>query len=373
MSEQTLDPQRQDQAREYAKKSRKLVLADILIGVSFLLVLLLSGLSTGLRDLLEVPYLARVTLFFVIIMFCYTLISSPLTIYSDYILPQRYGLSHQSWKSWLADKAKELILGLILATGLIVVIYICLDSYPQTWWLLAFAFITIFTVFLTGLAPVLILPLFFKLESLSDTDLRQRLLGLADRCKTNIKDVSQINLSSKTPAGNAMLMGWGKTRRIAVGDTLLEKYTPEEIEVVMAHELAHHQHKDVPKSLAIQSVLILLGLYITNVVLNWAVPHLDLNIISDVAALPVFILVLGVLSILIAPIIKAYTRYIEESADKYALRVTENPKAFASMLTKLTNQNLQESNPSKWTEFLFYDHPPYYKRIALAQSYLRNL
>ncbi len=369
MSEQALDPQRQEQARAYARKTRQLFLAEILLGVAFLLVLLLSGLSTGLRDLLEVAYLARVALYFIIILLCYTLVFSPLTVYSDYILPRRYGLSCQSWKSWLADKVKETILGLVLATGLIVVIYICLQSFPQTWWLLAFAFFTLFSILLTGIAPVLILPLFFKLEPLPDTDLRHRLLELAERCQTSIKDVSQINLSSKTPAGNAMLMGWGKTRCIAVGDTLIQSYAPEEIEVVMAHELGHHQHRDVPKTLVIQSVLILIGFYIVNVVLNWVVPLLDLNSISDVAALPLLILVFAIFSIIIGPLIKAYTRYIEEAADKYALTVTENPKAFASMLTKLTDQNLQESNPSKWMEFLFYDHPPYYKRLALAQPY----
>ncbi|MCJ7523168.1 MAG: M48 family metalloprotease, partial [Dehalococcoidia bacterium] len=172
--------------------------------------------------------------------------------------------------------------------------------------------------------------------------------------------------------GNAMLMGWGNTRRIAISDTLLVHYTPEEIEVIMAHELGHQRHKDIARLIVAQSALMLLGFYLVNLTLNWAVPRLELDGISDVAALPLLALVLAAFALVLAPLVNAYSRRLEEAADNYALATTDNPEAFATMLTKLTDQNLTESEPSRWAEILFHDHPPYYKRMELARRYRRE-
>lgn len=372
MSEQAVDPQRQAQAREYTKLTRRLLYLELALGAAFLLIVLLSGLSSGLRNLLAFPQSAMVALYFLILTLSYTIILAPLSVYRGFILPHRYGLSHQSWRSWLADEAKEMGLGLALGTGLVVVIYLFLQAFPQTWWLLAFAFVALLSVVMTRLAPVLILPLFFKLEPIKDMKLRQRLLGLAERCQTKVKDVFQIDFSNKMSTGNAMLMGWGNTRRIAISDTLLLHYTPEEIEVIMAHELGHQQHKDIARLIVAQSALMLLGFYLVNLTLNWAVPRLDLDGISDVAALPLLALVLAAFALVLAPLVNAYSRRLEEAADNYALATTDNPEAFTTMLTKLTDQNLTESEPSRWAELMFHDHPPYYKRMELAQRYRRE-
>jgi len=320
----------------------------------------------------EVPQEARVALYFLIVMVSYGIVSAPLDFYSGYILPHRYGLSCQSLRSWLADEAKGGILALALGTGLVVVIYLCLQEFPQTWWLLAFAFVVLVSVVLSNLAPVLILPLFFKTKPLDDPELRKRLLSLAERSQTKIRDVFQINFSSKTTAGNAMLMGWGNTRRIVIGDTMLQHYAPEEIEVVMAHELGHHRHGDIVRLIVVQSALMLLGFYLVNLVLNRAVSGLNLEGVSDVAALPLLALVLATFTLVLSPLANAYNRHLEEAADRFSLNATANPEAFATMLTKLTDQNLSESEPSKWSEFLFYDHPPYFKRLELANRYRKE-
>jgi len=302
----------------------------------------------------------------------YGIISTPLGFYSGFVLPHRYGLSCQSLRSWLADEAKGGILALALGTGLVVVIYLCLQEFSQTWWLLAFAFVVLVSVVLTNLAPVLILPLFFKTRPLDDSELRKRLLSLAERSQTKIRDVFQINFSSKTTAGSAMLMGWGNTRRIVISDTMLQRYAPEEIEVVMAHELGHHRHGDIVRLILVQSALILLGFYLVNMVLNRAVSGLNFESVSDVAALPLLALVLAAFTLVLSPLANAYNRHLEEAADRYSLAATANPEAFATMLTKLTDQNLSESEPSRWSEFLFYDHPPYSKRLELANRYRKE-
>jgi len=372
MSEQTLDELRQEKAREYARITRQLFFIDLALGAVFLLVLLFGGLSSGLRNFLDFPQSARVALYFLIVAISYGIISAPLDLYRGFILPHRYGLSRQSLRSWLADEAKGGILALTLGTALVVVIYLFLEIFPQTWWLLAFAFMVLVTVVLTNLAPVLILPLFFKVEPLADQELRKRLLSLAERSHIKIRNVFQIRLSSKTTAGNAMLMGWGNTRRIVIGDTMLQRYTPEEIEVVMAHELGHHRHGDIVRLMVAQSALMLLGFYLMNLMLNWAVPRLDMSGISDVAALPLLALVGAAFALVLMPLSNAYSRHLEESADRYSLAATKNPEAFAAMLTKLTDQNLSESEPSRWSELLFYDHPPYSKRLELANRYRKE-
>jgi len=369
MPEPELDPRRQEKAREYARLRRYLFFIDLMLGAVFLLVILFSGLSSGLRNLLDFPLLARVALYFLVLILSYGALTFPLNIYSGFMLPHRYGLSNQSLRSWFADELKGLLLALTLGMALLVVIYLFLDAFPGTWWLLAFALVVLVSVILTRLAPVLILPLFFKVVPLSDTDLRERLLRLAERSQTKIKNVFQINFSSKTSAGNAMLTGWGGTRRIILSDTMLQRYTPDEIEVVMAHELGHHRNGDIPRLIVVQSVLMLLGFYLVNLVLNRAVTGLGMEGISDVAAFPLFVLVLAAFTLILSPLSNAYSRRVEEAADNYALAATANPEAFAAMLTKLTDQNLSESQPSKWVEVLFYDHPTYYRRLELARLY----
>jgi STE24 endopeptidase len=370
--EQALDSQRQEKAREYARIRRRLFFIDLALGAVFLFVLLFSGLSSGLRNLLDFPQSARVALYFLIVAMSYYLVSAPLNFYSGFILPHRYGLSSQSLKSWLADEAKGGGLGLTLGMGLLVIIYLFLQEFPQTWWLLAFAIAVFVSVVLTNLAPVLILPLFFKTKPLDDSELRRRLLNLAERAQTRVRGIFEIKFSSKTSAGNAMLMGWGNTRRIIISDTMLQRYSPEEIEVVMAHELGHHRHGDIIKLMVVQSALMLLGFYLVNLVLNRAVPGLDFEGISDIAALPLLALVLAAFTVVLSPLANAYNRHLEEAADRYSLVTTANPDAFATMLTRLTDQNLSESKPSRWAELLFYDHPPYYKRVELANRYRKE-
>jgi STE24 endopeptidase len=372
MSEQPLDPERQAQAREYARRTRWLAIAGVGLLASFLLAVLLSGLSADLRTFLDVPLPARTALYFLSLAVGYGIISFPLTVYRSYVLPHRFGLSQQTPRSWLADEAKSAILGLALGTGMITVIYLLLETFPQTWWLLAFGAVTVLTLVMTNLAPVLILPLFFRQKPLEQSELRRRLLDLAERCRAGVNDVFQIDYSQKTSAANAMLLGWGNTRRIAISDTLIHRYAPDEIEAVMAHELGHHSHRDVPRLILVQSGLMLIAFYLTSLTLEWAVPVLGLEGISDVAGIPLLMLVMASIFLVLSPFANAYSRHLETSADRYALAATGKPKAFASMLTRLTDQNLDVSRPARWVEILFYDHPPHYRRLELARRFQRE-
>jgi STE24 endopeptidase len=217
------------------------------------------------------------------------------------------------------------------------------------------------------------LPIFFKLEPLNDVELKQRLMNLAKRAQAQIVGVFTMDLSSKGTTTNAMLAGLGKTRSIILSDTLLQQYTAEEIEVILAHELGHHIHRDIPKLIAVQAVVVLLAFYLSDLILRASLVPLGFQGIADVAAFPVLFLSLAACGLIVTPFINAYSRYVETSADEAALELTDKPQAFVTAMTKLTDQNLNVADPSRWVELLFYDHPPYNKRVGLAQRYNMNV
>jgi STE24 endopeptidase len=339
-----------------------------IVGV-ILLVLVFGGVQVKLSYFLPFSQPWASALYFIILAVGLAVISMPLTYYQGFVLPRRFGLSHQKFGAWLADRAKALALGFVLGLAVVILVYWLIGRFPDLWWLWAAIILFLFSLLLTRLTPTLLLPIFFKLEPLGDLGLKRRLTKLANRARAPISNVSTINLSSKGTTANAMLAGLGKTSSIILTDTLLQKYSADEIEVILAHELGHHLHRDIPKLIAVQAAVILLGLYLSNVVLRAGLIPFGFNGIADVAAFPLLILSLAVFSLIITPFTNAYSRYVEASADEAAMELTANPQACIAAMTKLTNQNLSVANPSRWVELLFYDHPPYTKRVRLASHY----
>jgi STE24 endopeptidase len=175
-------------------------------------------------------------------------------------------------------------------------------------------------------------------------------------------------LGEKTKKANAALAGIGGTRRILVSDTMLADYSDDEIEIVLAHELAHHVHGDIWRGLFFESVLVLAGFYVAAQALLRAVDPLRLNGPADPAGLPLLLLAAGAVSVVMLPAAHAMSRGYERRADRFALDLTKNPAAFVSAMRRLGAQNLAEEDPSKVTQWLFYSHPPIRERIAAAQA-----
>jgi STE24 endopeptidase len=240
---------------------------------------------------------------------------------------------------------------------------------PDTWWLWASAFMILFSIVLANLAPVLIMPIFYKFKPLEDAELVRRLTELATRARTRVRGVYTMMLSEKTTAANAALMGLGNTRRIVLGDTLYRDYTHDEIETILAHELGHQVHHDIGWSLVVQSIITLAGFYLADLFLRWGVAQLHYEGIADLAAFPLFGLALGAFGFITMPLGNAYSRWRESLADDYALETTHNAPAFVGAMEKLANQNLSELEPEAWVEFLLYDHPPIGKRIKRGEQF----
>jgi STE24 endopeptidase len=288
------------------------------------------------------------------------------------LLPRRYGLLTQSFGEWLADALKAGVIGALLGLLLVVGLYVVFDVAPDWWWLIAAGGYLLVTVVLGMLAPVLLVPLFFKPVPLEDEALLRRLDALAADAGVTIKGTYVIDLSSKGTTSNAVLMGLGSTRRILLADTLLAGYTQEEIEVVIAHELAHHVHRDIPRGIIVSTVSTLATFLAAYFVLDWGIDALDFEGLSDVAGLPLVMLVLGAVGLVLRPLENAYSRWIEANADRYALERTRMAPQFISMMTKLTDQNLSEADPGWLNKIWFYSHPPYSERVAMAQRYLAD-
>jgi STE24 endopeptidase len=296
------------------------------------------------------------------------LLELPLQYYRGFVLPHRFQLSNQTLTDWVKDQVKMALLMLVLGGLMLEIIYVVLRTAPDTWWLWAAGIVLLFNVILANLAPVLILPLFYKFVPLGQehADLVERLVRLAERANTRVQGVFKFDMSRKTKTANAGLMGLGNTRRIVLGDTLIENFSPDEIETVLAHELGHHANHDIPLGIAFGTVLTLGGWYLASLGLRWGVTALEFTGPADVAALPLLVLVMGAYGLVTMPLSNAYSRWRERKADAYAVQITGKAEAFASALTRLANQNLAEADPEPWVEFLLYSHPALGKRIARA-------
>jgi len=374
MSEIEIDPERQTQAKRYARLQRRLMLVDLLLSGLYLLAWLFFGWSQRLRDALlnftENEWLLVVG-FASVFGGLYLLLSLPLSYYSGFILPHRFDLSTQTISGWVLDQLKSFALAALLGGLLLEVIYALLRASPDWWWLWVALVMLLFNVLLTNLAPVLLLPIFYKLSPLGEeyAGLSERLLSLADRAHTHVCGVYQFDMSRRTKAANAALVGLGNTRRIILGDTLLKEFTPDEIETVLAHELAHHVHRDIPIGIIVEGVLTLAGLYLAALGLDFGVHYFSLSGVDDVAGMPLLGLAMGAYGLLTLPLGNAFSRWRERRADQYALQITDNGVAYASALTRLANQNLADADPESWVEFILYSHPALKRRIALAQQY----
>ncbi|HTR25453.1 MAG TPA: M48 family metallopeptidase [Terriglobales bacterium] len=361
------------ESRKYNRIKRWLSIADTAIGFGLLVVLLVTGWTGSLRDWAyrggSQNYTFAVFLYVLMLMLITKVVGLPLEFYG-FRLEHRFHLSNQRFRSWLWDEFKGLLIGLVLATIVVELIYLLLRQSPQYWWLIAWAvFMGLFILF-AQLAPVVLFPIFYKFEPLDNEELKRRLIVLSERAGTRVRGVYKWHLSEKSKKANAALTGLGATRRIILADTLLSQYSDDEIEAVLAHELGHHVHRHILKSIFMQAGITLLGFWLANTVLHYAVERRDMfETLSDFANLPLMILVSTVLSLLLMPALNAYSRFNERQADRYCFESVASVTPFISSMNKLAEQNLAEKTPARWVEWLFHSHPAIAKRVAAAQAW----
>ena len=371
-----LDPEKQKQAREYSRLNRRLWLASNLFSLAYALAWLVFGWAGGLRtwlggfSALQSDWVLMPAFVFIFGLIS-VLIELPLSYYQEYVLPHHYDQSNQTLKDWIMDNLKGLAISLPVGLVLLELMYMALRSAGAWWWLWAAGGLLVFQVLAVNLVPILIMPLFNKFVPLGDehAELAERLMKLAEKAHTRVKGVFKYDMSKRTKSANAALTGLGNTRRIVLGDTLINEFSLDEIETVLAHELGHQVNNDIPLLIGFGTLITALGFFLVSLAMNWAVSAFGFSSVADPAAFPALILVFSLYSLLTMPLSNGFTRWRERKADEYALQSTGKNEAFASAFTRLANQNLSDVDPEKWVVFVFYSHPPLGERIAMARNW----
>ena len=363
----------EDKASRYHRLRRRAAVGSTVLGALVLLILTVSGLSAALRNGVEALVggsWIRATVGYVIALVAITeAIQLPLSFYQGVTLERRYELSVETTTRWWLDRLKGLGVGVALAVIAALIVRGLLLASPERWWLAGAACFTLLLVVMAQLAPVLLMPVFYTFTPLDRPELAQRLIALAERAGARVIGVFEWRLGDRTRKANAALTGIGRTRRIIISDTLLAAHSDDEIEVILAHELAHHVHHDIWSGIAVETVLITVGFYVADRVMMALSGSFGLQGKSDVAALPLLVLTAGAVSLLFVPVVNALSRSHERRADRYALEMTGRVDAFVSAMKRLASQNLAEEHPSRIVEVLFHTHPPIVARIQAAQAW----
>ncbi len=364
-------PEQRAEARRYSHISLACTLVDMAIDLVYLGLMAFVFARPIDAWLASFPSLAgeqsilRLIALFCIVMLLHILVSLPLSFYSHYVVEHQFGLSNQSLRRWLRNwslsNVLTIALGIVLNVGLFWIIW----HTGAYWWLIAAAAFFVVSIVLGQLAPVLIMPLFYKIEPIEDAELDTRMKELAKGTGLTIEGVYRLGLSADTQKANAMLAGLGRTRRVLMGDTLLEKFSPDEIDVIFAHELGHHVHRHIPKMIATGVVVSLAGFYLIDRVLVWWA-DIPTAASAPTAALPLVMFTLTVFSLALSPIQNAISRFYERQSDRYALTRTHDPTAYRSAFWKLARLNKADTEPHWLEVIMLHSHPPIAERLAMA-------
>lgn len=296
--------------------------------------------------------------------------SLPIEFFGGYQVEKRFALTRQPVKSWLGDQVKAFAVGTLIQTPLLTIVYAVIGRRPRDWWLILASAAVPLMVLFSNLVPVLLMPLFNRFVPLRDEELARRLRALAASRGVSVSDVYEVDMSRQSEKPNAMFTGIGNTRRIVLGDTLLERFENDEIEAVIAHELGHQVHGDIWRLIAFGA----LSGFGSSWLLSRLMPSLvhrtsartGVYELGNAASLPLLSLAAAALGLIMMPIQAAFSRALERRADRFAIELTGNGDAYARAMQRLAAQSLSDPDPPRVAIFLLYSHPPVAERIRAA-------
>lgn len=360
------------EAYRYNRLLRRIGAADLALGLGLMGVVLAADWTSDFRNFaVSVAgdhHAVALFLYTSILLLLTKFLSLGLDYYS-FRVEHRYHLSNQRLRGWAWEQTKGFALTFLICQVLVQTMYLLIRLQPQWWWVTSWALFMLFSVLMAHIAPVLLFPLFFRFRALDDEELTARLTRLSEKAGARVRGVYEWMLSEKTRKANAALMGLGLTRRIVISDTLLAACDHDEIEAVLAHELGHHVRRHMLKGIAVQGAITFFGFWCLKLAIRWAAFDWRRYNQIDFANLPLMILVATAISVLLLPVMNAYSRFNERQADLYAWKSIASVGPFCSAMEKLAAQNLSEREPSRWVEILFQSHPAAGRRIAAAQAW----
>ena len=356
----------QTDAKKYNNTKLVLGLTSTLLGWIFLWIIVQTGFTGYAESLafsqVSSPYLALL-IFCTLIGIIETLLFFPLGFYNDYILEHKYELSNHTLKSYFWEKGKGLLVGLVIGVPVVLVFYYLLRRYETDWWLPVGIFMFLLSVVLGRLAPTIIFPLFYKFILIENEEVKNRIIERCEEAGMKVEGVYQFDMSKSTKKANAAFTGLGKSKRVIIGDTLLDNFELDEIDAVLAHELGHFKLKHIWKMMSLGTVITFAGLYLVSVLYSGWIDEFGFTSISQLAALPLLGLLFGIYGFVSGPIQNIISRNHERDADKFSVEMLENSGNMVSALEKLADQNLADREPHPMVEFLFHSHPSIKNRI----------
>ena len=303
----------------------------------------------------------------------FSIIFFPLNYYTDYYLEHKYNLSNQTFFKWILEGLKALSVSVVIGTPIILFLFYTLITYGSLWWLPFAILLFIVSVVLARIVPTIILPLFYKVIPLKDEELIKRISILAKDACVNVENIYSFNMSKNTKKANAAFTGLGKSKRIILGDTLLENFSLDEIETVIAHELGHYKKKHILKNIIIGTLSSFLTLFLIAFLYDNSLNYFGYADRTIVAAIPLLSLWAMIIGLVQAPLTNMLSRKFEYEADNYSVTVTNKPEVFSGALEKLNKQNLGDENPHPLVEWYFYSHPSIKKRIESIKKHFNYI
>ena len=364
-----LDADKQKQAKKYEKENRLIGLCGSFLSFVFIVVFYFSGFSHFLANL-NISFIWAFLFYLVVFLFLTTIIGLPLGYYSGYIHEHKWGFSNYTPKTWAIDQLKSFVVSLVLLPLLLSLLFWVFAEFPDTWWLVAGIATTLVSIVFVTLFPVIILPIFNKYDPIEDDKLTSQLSDILNKAGLKPSGFFKQDMSRQTKKENAFLAGLGKTRRVVIADNLLTHMNLPEITSVIAHEVGHYRFAHLPKNIVIGTIQQLITFYLLNMIMKIFFPEFLTSNTANLALLPIFGLIMGLLSgLLFVPLNNLLSRFFERQADQTSLELFPDKDAFQKAMAGLANRNLSNAYPEWWVKLLYYSHPPIGERLAFAEKY----
>jgi STE24 endopeptidase len=366
-----LDKEKQERAKLYEWTHRKLGLWGMIVSAVFNLIFYFAGFSSFIanRDMLS-----SIIVVFVVYMLIYAsaqeIVGLPLSYFSGFVVEKKYGFSNQTREEWFKDHLKSFVVSFIFSIIIFGVLLFIFEKFLNTWWLLAACFMVFFSVVISIIFPVWIMPIFHKYETIQDEDLKDSLSGILENAGLKIKGFFREDTSRKTTKENAMLAGLGKTKRVILTDNIINNMKLDEIRTVLAHEVGHYKKAHLVKTIFTGLFFNLFAFYVLHLTFTSLFPAFLTGVRANLALLPMFLLFLSLIDLTLLKILQNWLiRRFENEADLEALKLTKDIDAFKRAMAGLANRNLSNAYPNFWVKLIYYSHPPIGERLEMAENY----
>ena len=365
-----------EKAVRYYKSGVVLWLVNTVLGLLIPALFLFTGLSARIRDWARKTgrkWFFVIAIYFIIFSILNFLIYFPLSYYQDFVRQHAYDLSNQTFSKWMSDSLKGLMIGLIMGVLFLWIPYLLLEKSPKRWWLYTSILAIPFFLLMILIAPIWIDPLFNKFGPMKNKSLEQKILALADRVGIEGSRVFEVDKSVDTKTVNAYVTGFKNTKRIVLWDTIISKLTERQLLVVMGHEMGHYVLGHVWKSIAFFSLLTLIILYAAYRTAGGFIERFKnrfgFDRLSDIASLPLILLLINIFALVIQPAAFTFTRHQEHESDRFALEVTRDNYEAANAFVRLQQENLSNPRPGLIMKLMRATHPPLGERIDFCNEY----